>query len=215
MAVSIDCNVFISRGALNPDDIYIKEKMLGKGSYGVVYLVKHKQLHRYFAMKIIPKKHKSKADEENLMNEINILKKLEHPNIFKITDFYSLKNEYNIITEYCQEGELFNEIRAYAPFNEPLAGYYMKQILTAVCYCHGMNVIHRDLKPENILIVRRAKNGCHPIKIIDFGTAKVFSKGKNENLLIGSSYYIAPEVLSRNYTEKCDLWSCGVIMYIL
>ena len=215
MAVSIDCNVFISRGALNPDDIYIKEKMLGKGSYGVVYLVKHKQLHRYFAMKIIPKKHKSKADEENLMNEINILKKLDHPNILKITDFYSLKNEYNIITEYCQEGELFNEIRAYAPFSEPLAGYYMKQILTAVCYCHGMNVIHRDLKPENILIVRRAKNGCHPIKIIDFGTAKVFSKGKNENLLIGSSYYIAPEVLSRNYTEKCDLWSCGVIMYIL
>ena len=215
MAVSIDCNVFISRGALNPDDIYIKEKMLGKGSYGVVYLVKHKQLHRYFAMKIIPKKHKSKADEENLMNEINILKKLDHPTILKITDFYSLKNEYNIITEYCQEGELFNEIRAYAPFNEPLAGYYMKQILTAVCYCHGMNVIHRDLKPENILIVRRAKNGCHPIKIIDFGTAKVFSKGKNENLLIGSSYYIAPEVLSRNYTEKCDLWSCGVIMYIL
>ena len=79
MAVSIDCNVFISRGALNPDDIYIKEKMLGKGSYGVVYLVKHKQLHRYFAMKIIPKKHKSKADEENLMNEINIPKKLDHP----------------------------------------------------------------------------------------------------------------------------------------
>ena len=215
MAVSIDCNVFISRGALNPDDIYIKEKILGKGSYGVVYLVKHKQLHRYFAMKIIPKKHKSKVDEDTLMNEINILKKLDHPNILKITDFYSLKNEYNIITEYCQEGELFNEIRAYAPFSEPLAGYYMKQILTAVCYCHGMNVIHRDLKPENILIVRRAKNGCHPIKIIDFGTAKVFSKGKNENLLIGSSYYIAPEVLSRNYTEKCDLWSCGVIMYIL
>ena len=215
MAVSIDCNVFISRGALNPDDIYIKEKILGKGSYGVVYLVKHKQLHRYFAMKIIPKKRKSKVDEETLMNEINILKKLDHPNILKITDFYSLKNEYNIITEYCQEGELFNEIRAYAPFSEPLAGYYMKQILTAVCYCHGMNVIHRDLKPENILIVRRAKNGCHPIKIIDFGTAKVFSKGKNENLLIGSSYYIAPEVLSRNYTEKCDLWSCGVIMYIL
>ena len=215
MKVAIDSNVFISKGALNPDDIYMKEKILGKGSYGVVYLVKHKQLHRYFAMKIITKRNKSKTDEQTIMNEINILKKLDHPNILKINDFYSLKNEYNIITEYCQEGELFNEIRAYAPFNEPIAGYYMKQILTAVCYCHGMNVLHRDLKPENILIVKRAKNRCHPIKIIDFGTAKVFSKGKNENLLIGSSYYIAPEVLSRNYTEKCDLWSCGVIMYIL
>ena len=213
--VAIDSNVFVSRGAVNPENTYIKEKIVGKGSYGVVYLVKHKQLHRYFAMKIIKKKTKSKSDEEELMNEINILKKLDHPNILKINDFYSLKNEYTLITEYCQEGELFNEIRAYAPFNEAIAGYYMKQILTAVCYCHGMNVLHRDLKPENILIVKRAKNGCHPIKIIDFGTAKVFSKGKNENLLIGSSYYIAPEVLSRNYTEKCDLWSCGVIMYIL
>jgi calcium-dependent protein kinase len=213
--VAIDSNVFVSRGAVSPDDTYIKEKIIGKGSYGVVYLVKHKQLHRYFAMKIIKKRNKSKNDEEELMNEINILKKLDHPNILKINDFYSLKNEYSLITEYCQEGELFNEIRAYAPFNEAIAGYYMKQILTAVCYCHGMNVLHRDLKPENILIVKRAKNGCHPIKIIDFGTAKVFSKGKNENLLIGSSYYIAPEVLSRNYTEKCDLWSCGVIMYIL
>ena len=87
----------------------------------------------------------------------------------------------------------------------------MKQILTAVCYCHGMNVIHRDLKPENILIVRRAKNGCHPIKIIDFGTAKVFSKGKNENLLIGSSYYIAPEVLSRNYTENAIYGHVGLL----
>ena len=212
--VSIDINVLITSGH-NPDDTYYKEKVLGRGSYGVVYLVKHKQLHRYFAMKVISKRHKSKAEEEALMNEINILKKLDHPNILKINDFYSLKNEYCIVTEYCQEGELFNEIKAYAPFSEPIAGYYMKQILTAVCYCHGMNVIHRDLKPENILIVKRAKNGCHPIKIIDFGTATVFSKGKNENLLIGSSYYIAPEVLSRNYTEKCDLWSCGVIMYIL
>ena len=215
MTVAIDSNVLVSKGALNPDDIYIRQKLLGKGAYGAVYLVKHKDLHKYYAMKIILKKKKSKAEEEALMNEINILKKLDHPNILKITDFYSLKTEYNIITEYCQEGELFNEIRAYAPFCEPIAGYYMKQILTAVCYCHGMNVIHRDLKPENILIVKRAKSGCHPIKIIDFGTAKVFSKGKNENLLIGSSYYIAPEVLSRNYTEKCDLWSCGVIMYIL
>jgi calcium-dependent protein kinase len=91
----------------------------------------------------------------------------------------------------------------------------MKQILKAVCYCHSMNVIHRDLKPENILIVKRSKNGCHPIKIIDFGTATIFTKSKRENLLIGSSFYIAPEVLSRNYSEKCDIWSVGVIMYIL
>ena len=213
--VAIDSNVFVVKGETSPDLFYIREKTLGHGSYGTVYLVKHKQLHRYFAMKVIKKSHKNKSEEENLMNEINILRKMDHPNILKMTDFYNQKKEYDIITEYCQEGELFNEIKAYAPFNETITGYYMSQILKAVCYCHGMNIVHRDLKPENILIVKRMKNGMHPIKIIDFGTAKIFSKEKRETLLIGSAYYIAPEVLDRNYTEKCDLWSCGVIMYIL
>jgi len=213
--VSIDSNVFVVKGETSPDLFYIREKTLGHGSYGTVYLVKHKQLHRYFAMKVIKKSHKNKSEEDSLMNEINILRKMDHPNILKMTDFYNQKKEYDIITEYCQEGELFNEIKTYAPFNETITGYYMKQILKAVCYCHGMNIVHRDLKPENILIVKRMKNGCHPIKIIDFGTAKIFSKEKRETLLIGSAYYIAPEVLDRNYTEKCDLWSCGVIMYIL
>ena len=215
MVVAIDPNIIVSKGITNPREIYLREKALGQGSFGTVYLVKHLQLQRYYAMKVIKKKSKSNTEEESLMNEINILRKLDHPNILKITDFYNLKNEYNIITEYCQEGELFDEIKANAPFSEALAGWYMRQILQAVCYCHGCHIVHRDLKPENILIVKRAKNGFHHIKIIDFGTAKVFSKEKREHALIGSAYYIAPEVISRNYTEKCDIWSCGIIMYIL
>ena len=213
--VALDNNVIIAGGDAKQEDIYTREKLIGKGSFGIVYLVKHRQLHKYFAMKIIKRYNRTKTEEETLMNEINILKRLDHPNILKINDFYLTKDNYYIITEHCQEGELFNEIKLYAPFSEPLVGYYMKQILKAVCYCHSMNVIHRDLKPENILIVKRSKNGCHPIKIIDFGTATIFSKDKKENIIIGSSYYIAPEVLSRNYSEKCDMWSCGVIMYIL
>ena len=199
--VTLDSKVFIAKGNNDPNKLYIKKKILGRGSFGIVYLVKQRYLSRYFAMKVIKKSQtKAKEEEENLMNEVDILRKLDHPNIVKITDFYSLKTEYNIITEYCQEGELFDEIKANSPFNEALAAWYLKQILSAVSYCHNMNIIHRDLKPENILIVKRQKNGFHPIKIIDFGTAKVFQK---------------PEVLSRNYTELCDLWSCGVIMYIL
>ena len=214
--VTLDSKVFVAKGNNDPNKLYIKKKILGRGSFGVVYLVKQRYLSRYFAMKVIKKSSaKAKEEEENLMNEVDILRKLDHPNIVKITDFYSLKTEYNILTEYCQEGELFDEIKAQSPFSEAMAAWYLRQILSAVCYCHGMNIIHRDLKPENILIVKRQKNGYHPIKIIDFGTAKVFQKEKAEHLLIGSAYYIAPEVLSRNYTELCDLWSCGVIMYIL
>ena len=214
--VTLDSKVFVAKGNNDPNTLYIKKKILGRGSFGIVYLVKQRYLSRYFAMKVIKKSStKGKEEEENLMNEVDILRKLDHPNIVKITDFYSLKTEYNIITEYCQEGELFDEIKAQSPFSEAMAAWYLRQILSAASYCHNMNIIHRDLKPENILIVKRQKNGYHPIKIIDFGTAKVFQKEKAEHVLIGSAYYIAPEVLSRNYTELCDLWSCGVIMYIL
>ena len=215
LMVTLDSKILVGKGSRDPNQIYIRKKILGRGSFGTVYLVKHKDLTRYFAMKVIKKSPSKNEDEDDLMNEIEILRKLDHPNILKITDFYSLKSEYNIITEYCQEGELFDEIKANAPYSEVMAAWYMTQILSAVCYCHNMNILHRDLKPENILLVKKQKNGFHPIKIIDFGTAKVFKKEKSEHLLIGSAYYIAPEVLSRNYTELCDLWSCGVIMYIL
>ena len=167
-------------------------------------------------MKIIekPSNHDAK-EEENLMNEINILRKLDHPNILKINDFYSTENEYIMITEFCPEGELFYEIKNFAPFEEALAGWYMRQILSAVNYCHKSKIIHRDLKPENILISQRNKKGFNTIKIIDFGTAILFDK--KDKKLAGSIYYLSPEIISKNrkYTEKCDIWSCGIIMYIL
>ena len=78
-----------------------------------------------------------------------------------------------------------------------------------------MNIIHRDIKPENIMITNREKNGCLQVKLIDFGTAKIFEKGQQENKYVGSSYYMAPEIIKRKYDEKCDLWSIGVILYIL
>ena len=194
---------------------YKKIKLLGQGSFGKVYLVKHKILKTNFAMKIIPKKINGINKEANLNNEINILRKLDHPNILKINDFYSTKNEYIMITEFCPEGELFYEIKNFAPFDEALAAWYMKQILSAVNYCHKNHIIHRDLKPENILITQKNKDGFNYIKIIDFGTAILFNK--KDKKITGSIYYIAPEIISpeRNYTNKCDVWSCGVIMYIL
>jgi len=120
LLVTLDSKVFVGKGSTDPNQLYIRKKILGRGSFGTVYLVKQKELSRYFAMKVIKKTSKNKEEEDNLMNEIEILRKLDHPNILKITDFYPLKTEYNIITEYCQEGELFDEIKAHAPFNEVL-----------------------------------------------------------------------------------------------
>ena len=214
--VTIDTNLLVTKGTSNAKNNYKRTKVLGQGSFGTVYLVKHKLLNTNFAMKVIKKTNKTEKDEI-IMNEINILRKMDHPNIVKINDFYITNSEYVLVTEYCPEGELFYEIKNFAPFNEALTGWYMKQILSAVCYCHKLKIIHRDLKPENILISKKNKNGFNLVKVIDFGTAIIFNKNKNDKSLTGSVYYISPEVLSknRNYTEKCDVWSCGIIMYIL
>ena len=213
--VTIDTNLLTSGGTNNTFYDYHKIKLLGQGSFGTVYLVKNKKLNNNFAMKIIEKSSDDEEKEDEIKNEINILRKLDHPNILKINDFFSTKKEYFLITEFCPEGELFYEIKNFAPFDEALAGWYMKQILSAVHYCHKSKIIHRDLKPENILIYQRNKKGFNSIKIIDFGTAILFNK-KDKNLA-GSIYYLAPEIISKNrkYTEKCDIWSCGIIMYIL
>ena len=213
--VTLNVDVIVSGNEFNPEKIYTKKKLLGSGSFGEVWLVQHKNLNRNFAMKIIKKRKNNIHDEKEIKNEIEILKKLDHPKIVKIVEFYTTLKKYYIITEYCHEGELFNEIIKVGKFNEGEASFILHQILKAVTYCHKMNIIHRDIKPENIMIANREKNGCLQVKLIDFGTAKIFEKGQNEKKYVGSLYYMAPEVIKRQYNEKCDLWSIGVILYIL
>ena len=213
--VALNNDVIVSGNEINPEKIYLKTQLLGSGAFGEVLLVHHKDLDRDFAMKIIKKRKNRSNDEKDILNEIGILKKLDHPKILKVIDFYSTPKKYYIITEYCPEGELFNEIIKVGKFDEGQAAFIINQILKAVTYCHKMNIIHRDIKPENIMITNREKNGCLQVKLIDFGTAKIFEKGHQENKYVGSSYYMAPEIIKRKYDEKCDLWSIGVILYIL
>ena len=213
--VALNNDVIVSGNEVSPEKIYIKTKLLGSGAFGEVWLVHHKDLERDFAMKIIKKRKNKASDDKEIINEISILKKLDHPKILKVIDFYSTLKKYYIITEYCPEGELFNEIIKVGKFDEGQAAFIINQILKEVSYCHKMNFIHRDIKPENLMITNREKNGCLQVKLIDFGTAKIFERGQQENKYVGSSYYMAPEILKRQYNEKCDLWSIGVILYIL
>jgi len=213
--LALNNDVIVSGNEVNPEKIYLKKKLLGSGAFGEVWLAHHKDLDADFAMKIIKKRKNKMNDEKEILNEIEILKKLDHPKIVKVVEFYSTLKKYYIITEYCQEGELFNEIIKVGKFDEGQAAFIIHQILKAITYCHKMNIIHRDIKPENIMITNREKNGCLQVKLIDFGTAKIFEKGHLENKYVGSSYYMAPEIIKRKYDEKCDLWSIGVILYIL
>ena len=200
--VVLNNDVIVSGNEVNPEKIYIKKKLLGSGAFGEVWLVHHKDLDRDFAMKIIKKRKNKSNEEREILNEIEILKKLDHPKILKIVDFYSKVKKYYIITEYCPEGELFNEIIKVGRFDEGQTAFIIIQILKVISYCHRNYIIHRDIKPENIMITKREKNGCLQVKLIDFGTAKIFEKGQSENRYVGSSYYMAPEVLKRKYDEK-------------
>ena len=216
LAVNSELIVNCNRNS-QKDSYKIMEK-LGEGSYGTVWKVKQRKTHLIRAMKKITKNTNSRSETINeIINEIELLKKLDHPNIVKIFEFFIEPDGYYLITEYCGGGELFDAIKKNGTFSEPVAANIMYQIFNAINYCHQTNnIIHRDLKPENILIVSKDEStGFYTVKIIDFGTAKIYEKNKNENKIIGSSYYIAPEVLMKNYNEKCDIWSCGVILYIL
>ena len=184
-------------------------KDLGHGSYGQVKKVKHKKLNEIRAMKITNKKSNSSK------YEIEILRKISHPNITNIFEIFADSKKYYVIMEFLEGGELFDAITSIGSFTEESACQVMKQLLSAINYLHSNNIVHRDLKPENIMLLQKPENGNYHIKLIDFGTAKIFKPGKKMNKFIGTSYYIAPEVLKEKYDEKCDVWSCGIILYIL
>lgn len=108
---------------------------------------------------------------------------------------------------------MFDKISEEQYFSESDAANIIKQVLSSMNYCHKRGVIHRDMKPENLLLDKDESNP--KIKIIDFGTATKFKPGEWLSQKFGTPYYIAPEVLKKKYNEKCDIWSCGVILYIL
>jgi calcium-dependent protein kinase len=207
-----------------PEDNYKIINKLGKGSFGSVYKVKHKITGDIRAMKII--KNTTVTDNsgeanKKFLKEIQVLKELEHPNIIKIFEYY-IDNKYHyIITELLTGGELYETIVKFQKFNEKKAAYIMKQILSALNYLHSKGIVHRDIKPENILVQnidkKKSKNSFDEIqiKLIDFGASNFFKENEILTLKVGSPYYIAPEVLNKCYNEKCDIWSAGVVLYVM
>jgi len=155
-----------------------------------------------------------KKDVAMLESEINILKELDHPNIVRFYETYIDYKYIHIVMQMCTGGELFDRIVKLEKFSEKDAAELMKKILSAVQHLHEHNICHRDLKPENFLFKNNKENA--EIKIIDFGLSKKFSKQESSmTTIVGTPFYVAPEVLSGKYDTQCDLWSCGVILFVL
>lgn len=213
-ALQISGGDFISekRGKLR--DTYRIGKKLGEGAFGSVRKIAHRVTGETRAVKTIHKKTlKSEEERQTFFNEVSVLRSIDHPNVIKLYEFSQDDKNYYLITEFCSGGELFDRIINSGHFSEALAARYMKQILSVVAYCHERNIVHRDLKPENFLLDTMDEEAN--LKVIDFGTAQFYTNGVCMTQKFGTPYYIAPEVLRKNYNNLCDVWSAGVNLYIL
>lgn len=188
---------------------------MGSGAFGEVRKCIDKRSGAERAVKIIDRQGMSEKESAMLEREIEILKEFDHPNIVKLYEAYLDKKRYFLVTELCTGGELFDQIIKKPYYSERDAALVLKQVLMAVAYCHSKNIVHRDLKPENLLLQAEGAGSGSVIKVIDFGTSMKYDPSKKMKQTYGTPYYIAPEVLEGNYDNKCDIWSCGVIMYIL
>ncbi|CAG9316619.1 unnamed protein product [Blepharisma stoltei] len=155
----------------------------------------------------------NEASKFAIEQEISILKSLDHPNIVRMLEFFEEVKRIYLVMEYCKGGDLFTELLSRPSFDEQKSAQVMEQLFAAVAYMHEHHIMHRNLKPENILL--EEKHEILSIKVHHFGSARNFYGKKLISGQVGTSYYMAPEVISGEYNEKCDLWSCGVILYIL
>ena len=217
-SISISNKLFITDiSEFLPSKKYKIVDKLGSGSFGKVFLAENKYTKEKVAMKEIKKSNKDLLSDGEIKDEIDILKSLDHPDIVRIIESFNTKDSYVLVTEYCEGGELYDQVRN--QLSETQIAVIFKQLLSGLAYLHSHNIVHRDLKLENILIqeIEKSKTtgeDLFNIKIIDFGTARIFDNNKKPKSIVGSSYYIAPEVLNQKYGKECDLWSVGVILYM-
>ena len=209
---------------------YEVQKKIGEGAYGKIYKVRNKQSGDIRAMKQITKARIT--DMGKFQTEIKILSLLDHPNIVRLFEVIEDDKYYNLLEELCTGGELLTRAQTEQLKEKGIARIF-NQIMSGVAYIHRMGIVHRDLKLENILF--SSEDPLSPIKIIDFGFS-VFMNKSNEitkdkekdgetdlkkfgfkrlKSKVGTLYYISPEIIKGSYDEKCDIWACGVILYIL
>lgn len=212
--ISISPRLFVKENQCPFLSVYRMDRdPIGLGSVGEVWTCEHNRSNEKRAVKIISKKLLSKEDIKNrtVLNEVEILRSLDHPCILKIFEYFEDKYNYYIVMEYCKGGDLFEKLEIVGKFKEDQVAKIMQQIFSVLFYMHTKKIIHRDIKLENILIVDEESL---MIKVIDFNIA-VIKTHKKLSKMTGTPSYMAPEVIKGCYTEKCDMWSSGVVLYLL
>ncbi|KQJ91801.1 calcium-dependent protein kinase 29 [Brachypodium distachyon] len=194
---------------------YVLGEELGRGEFGVTRRCTDSTTSQTLACKSISKrKLRSSVDVEDVRREVSIMRALPaHPNVVALREAFEDSDAVHLVMEVCEGGELFDRIVAKGHYTERAAAGVMRTIMEVVGHCHRNGVMHRDLKPENFLYANASE--ASPLKVIDFGLSVCFKPGERFSEIVGSPYYMAPEVLKRNYGQEIDVWSAGVILYIL
>lgn len=203
-----------------------RDLVIGKGSYGQVCIASRGEpeghssgrtgKRKKFACKCVMLRNDPKYIAK-LQEEVNVLRELRgHQNVIRLFDVFCVDNELFIITELGRGGDLFHLLTTHPKHGvtESYAAKTVVEMLSAVAFLHSRHICHRDLKLEN-WVLESGKDVWSPLKLIDFGLSTHFTPGQRLSRVVGSSYYVAPEVLKKSYTEACDLWSLGVIVYML
>lgn len=192
------------------EEVYALGTELGRGATSVVYRCEEKQTQKPYAVKVL----KKTIDKKIVRTEIGVLLRLSHPNIIELKEIFETDTDISLVLELVTGGELFDRIVERGYYSERDAAHVIKQILEAVAYLHENGVVHRDLKPENLLYADLSLDA--PLKIADFGLSKIIDDQVTMKTVCGTPGYCAPEILRGNaYGPEVDMWSVGVILYIL
>lgn len=191
---------------------YKKIKKIGSGGCGEVFMVMHLPTDQIRAMKVISKS--SGNFISSVYDEVNVLKGLDHPHIVKVFEYFTDASNIYIVMEYLKGGSILDRMAVIGRFGERESALIIKQVFSALNYLQQKKMVHRDLKLENILFTNEESLN---LKIVDFGSSVNTESpaAKNSNRIV-TSYYVAPEIaLKEDYISKCDVFSCGVVLYII
>ena len=195
---------------------YRFKNKLGGGHFGTVrrgYRISEKNSKiKFYAIKSIPMKNLS-CNINDFIKEVDIISTLDHPNIIKFYETFHDDYFFHIVMELCKGKEIINQLGNFGFIEEKKVTYIIFKVLLAIAHCHNRGVTHRDLKPENILFDSMKKDA--EIKLIDFGLSRKYDKEQKMHSILGTPYYVAPEVLKGEYDEKCDIWSIGAMTYLM
>ena len=207
-------SVLIGKGSGNPVDKYKIEELIGKGEFSLVYRATLKSNGESRAFKVIKKDEKNFKQSQELIQEIKLLEETDNPYIVKMYEFYDCPRAICLINEYLKGGSIYDKLKKEKKFSEFNTAIIIFQVLSALSFCHSHKIIHRNLNLTNILIDIKDPHFTH-IKIIDFSTSAKMVKGSEMEESKSNIKFTAPEVLKGKYNETRDIWSVGVIMYIL